>query len=573
MISESAWFVDISLADAPQIKQALDGCGTLLFQPEEIFERIGAVPLYKKLKQLADYPVKTMSNGARRHSQDDDAGEDPPPQSFGSTEEIIVNMSQTLLDDNGNPIIRIPKAKYRQALQILKNHGITPDIQWRPFPKPSLSAVLRQFPNPNGEQEPAKLEPLQIKAVIKGLARNQSGVFHYAMGGGKTMLIAALLRAFPALRPAVITSAASADSQQLAAKLARLTGEPTHLAGCTSGALTAREKKNLFSETSEASIIVGSHRLYDRLHERAAGKAAVLVEKILAAKLVLIDEIHECTTPNKIAGLVRTNPDAIFGFTATWGKNWSGTHRILNDMLNREAELLCDTSHLEVQTTGRVTPAEITGHTFRRPDWPQPFENAWYGFTFFQREVDNHPGRNRFLAKMLHWLMEKNTRENRGAILAFALSIKHIGKILRELHAVRGTGPDDPAIHIYNARLSENIKTNRLKELAGGTTRLVLATEALSRGIDINTIYDIVDLTGNAKTVQLIQKSGRSVRPLNGKTARIHIIMEEDLPQYAGREKIILRKISEKKRRELELYFGTRATILTPENLPFRQTD
>ena len=581
-ITETAWFLAVDLFETPDAKAiGLHDENHLVFmsEPADILARLQTSPLYTQLRKIADYPVKTMIYGGDFNHTDDDGNHNPSKPDDTTWQTIIWNASQFTLDDRAHPILKLPKAGLAEIHAVLARHGLRGVFAPRPKPAPDLGRVLKPYPNPNrmrdpGAPETTRLETLQTRALLNGLTKRKSGVFHYAMGGGKTLLIAGCLRAFPRLRPCVVTSAASADSQQLAAKLALITGENVHLAGCASGALTAREKKQLFSKAADAGIIVGSHRLYDRLQKPAAGAAAGLVDKIKKAKLVLIDEIHECTTAAKITGLTQTSPEIALGFTATWGKNWSGTNAILHDMLNLDGGLLCDTTHAEVQQSGRVTPVTITGHTYRRSDHPAPFETSFKGFTFFQQEVECNSSRNHFLAKLLDWLMARNAAENRGAILAFAPGIKHISRITRELARLRNPGRrdvnlQDDAIYVYNAQLPETVKTGRLRALADGRIKLILATEALSRGVDINTIYDIVDLSGNSKIVQLIQKSGRGVRPLDHKTAGIHFVMEEDLPDKTGRDKVILRKISEKKRRELEHYFGQPATIVPAGQIPF----
>jgi superfamily II DNA or RNA helicase len=577
-ILEKPWFIELNLTKA-QALQTLgldqEGNPALLYGTDAIIKKIKETQLYKSLAELANYQIKAFSMHPRRNNEENETNNQ---KEYDPVTVYTINAAKLNLNDEAHAILALPKAKLSKAEKVLKRLGEPFTTHRSQHPKPNLRKLLTPFPNPNitpGSPEFTTLEELQRDIAFEAFTKGKSGTLHYAMGGGKTVLIAAALRIFPQLRPAIITSAASADSQQLAAKIARITKEPTYLAGCASGALTTKEKKELFCKLPEASIIVGSHKIYDK-EGPTEGKAAQLAQKIKEAKLILIDEIHECATPHKVRGISKTTPEAVFGFTATWRMNWSGNDNILADMLNCEAETLCSATHAQVQESGRVTPVEIIGYTFHRPHYPTP-DHAYghfQGFTFFQQNVEYNASRNNYLAKLCNHLMEVNEQEKRGCILAFSTSIKHCQRVVQELCRIRripwsDTALQDESIYIVNGQLTNTQKTIRMKSMAEGRTKIVLATEVLSRGIDMPTIYDVIDLTASAKTVQLIQKSGRSVRPEDQKIARIHCIVEEDLPHETGKNKAILRYISQSKLNNLKNYFNSQPNIIPANRIPW----
>ena len=145
-----------------------------------------------------------------------------------------VQISTLVMDGK---MITLPKGKLSDVEKTLRRLGEDVTTVLRKSPEPDWMAIARAYPNPARVNDPAamperiRLEPLQVGTMADGLEQHRSGAYDYGMGGGKTVIIAAHLAAFPDLRPAIVTSAASGDSQQLASKLAVMTGEKVNLQG------------------------------------------------------------------------------------------------------------------------------------------------------------------------------------------------------------------------------------------------------------------------------------------------------------------------------------------------------
>ena len=518
--------------------------------------------IYEYLKKLGDYETRTFDVNSGGASS-------------------TINTCQKIGD-----IITLPKAKMAEAEKILTSNGELITVVTQPYPEADFRAVCRSYPNPARVNDPQamperiRLESLQMNTLIDVLHQGRNGAIDYGMGGGKTVLIAAVLAAHPTLRPAIITSAASGDSQQLASKMAIMTGEKVNLQGCTAGKLTTSQKKTLFvKKPKDATIICGSHALYSKFEKPATTADDVdLLKALETAQLVIIDEAHECCTIARITNLIRTNPKVCIAFTATWQKNWSKIDRLMADLLSTSRAPLGVVTHQQVQETGRVTEVEVLGWKLDREQWPIPPTRTrdWRGFNIMQREVEFHPARNIFTAHLCNHLMKVAEVEGRGCILVFSPTIGHCMRVAKELCKIRGIAYNDSemefdSIFVFNASLTNAEKTKRMIAMSEGRTKLVFSTETLSRGIDMNTIFDVVDIAGGSKLVSLVQKAGRAVRPQGDtKLARIHTIMEGELKEYEGRDKYLLKKCGESKIKTLEANFGVTAQITYPNQIPWK---
>lgn len=591
-IKETIWNIEIDVSEDPVFKQKglkFEENVGFLYDESVIKTYIEETKIWAPLKEAGKFKIKLFTAKTyaqtRKEIQQKENNEDF--EEYDPTSDAIIETTKTGINENGKPVIILPKQKLKKLKTELKKANIPHTFTPMVYPKAQLTEAFKPFKNPAHRLNPqtpekSKLQNFQIGAFSDFSKHRGSGIFNMGMGGGKGLIIVKLLQMFPDLRPALVTSAASADSQQLAATIAYVTGEPTKLVGCKSGALTTQEKKTLFAKLQDAKIIVSSHKIFDQLKNYDENKTPVttkIEEIILNSKIIILDEIHEAATTTKIENLTKTNPKIAFGLTATWKKNWNQIDRILAAHFSTENEVITTISHKEIQDQQRVTPVEIYGYSIDRdsPEYrlePKLMEQNRFR-NYLQRYVEYNPKHTRFVARLCKHLLEKNAEQQRGTILAFVDSIQHGEKVLRELAEIKGikTKEEDlqnEEIYIYNAQISNAQKTARLQAMRERRTKIVISTESLARGIDMSSIYDIVDLTGGSAIVNLIQKSGRAVRPEDNKTARIHFVKEgylntEDTSKY----QTLLSKISQKKQNELQTYFHTTATIYDSKNLPW----
>ena len=136
----------------------------------------------------------------------------------------------------GNDFLLLPKAQANAAILLLQTAGF--EVQRPVSPKvlswagtaDELEAALRKPFN-----DGSTLDALQIETLRKIIKADRSGVVEYGMAGGKTRLIAAIVKNFPAIRPILITGAAVTDTANLAATIAQFSGETVALLGCAGG--------------------------------------------------------------------------------------------------------------------------------------------------------------------------------------------------------------------------------------------------------------------------------------------------------------------------------------------------
>ena len=457
--------------------------------------------------------------------------------------------------------LSLPKGQLGQAVKMLAYGGFQATYARRPVPQPRLDVIIQAYANPKRLVDPdapaeVRLEPLQVESITSALKKGRGGVIEYAMGGGKSLLIAAVLKAYPDLRPAVVTSASSADGQQLAASLAVTTGERIKLLGCDSGKLTALQKRTLFTKGDDADIFVATHNLF------SGGEDAWT-----QAKLMILDEVHECCTVKRMTGLMTSQPALIFGATATWLKNWSGGDKIMADLIAEDRNPLVRVEHQEVEDTGRITPMEVHCYELDRVRFPHGArEKRSWGL--MQQEVDHNEGRNRFLALLCDYLIDLNEREGRGVILAFAKTIGHARNVAIELCKLRNIPYSEEDMYldkiaVFNSQIANTDKTRLLGEMTAKNIRIMFSTDTLARGIDIPGIHDTVDLSGQMQVALSIQKSGRAVRPDGEeKVARMHIVLDDS-------SQPMLKAVSIKKREALERYYNRKAIVHRSDALPF----
>ena len=573
-IQERPWLIAIDLEGAPGIPAFTQGVYAIQDQAD-VAQAFLALPLVKRLCGLGTYLMKDYEEAAPSESSEDADSKDTSGENdavhkkHNPVVSIPVPFWQLDWKENGHPLLLLPRGRKDAVLTLLqKEKANITFVPLAPVPA-NLAALLRPYPNPkrlnNPEQaEFLKLDPKQVAALAKALNQQRDGVLEYPMGGGKSLLIATILKAYPDLRPAVVTSASSPDSQQLAASLAIMTGEKTKLLGCASGKLTRQQKTALFArKTAGPEIYVSTHNIF-------ANKAREQDDDIIRnhAKLIILDEIHEACTVRRMTGLIKTSPVKAFGTTATWLKNWNQGDRVMADLIATTRTPLVQVHHKDVEESGRITPMEIHCYDLDRASFNHD-RPGYRGFGLMQNEVEFHDGRNRFVAHLCNHLMNLNARENRGVILAFAKTIGHARRIVRELCAIRGIDYADEhglyyeQIAVFNAQLPEQEKIRKLAELEARRTSIVFSTDTLARGIDYACIHDTVDCSGHLQVALTIQKSGRSVRTDGeGKIARMHMVIDDQTQEA-------LRVISYKKKEALEKYYAAPAIMHRSEELPW----
>ena len=562
-IKETSWHLEIDLIEnILDLQQKNDSHITpeylKILDKGDIMQWIVHQDLWKKLTKLGDYKVKVFS-----HEGFEEKNYSNNRKEISKIKNITKNFCQHGWNNEGMPTIKIPKGKITQMEKLLERENYKYTIEKKVYPNPNFLKTLKPLTHPKKPEETITLEYPQRKGLQKILSGNRSGIVDYAMGGGKTTLIANILRAFPEQRPAIITSRGASDTEQLAGNIAKMLDEKIHICGCNGGNFPKGERKRLFVPSKKADIIIGTHSMVTKARRFKEKQIEGLDQIIANAQLFIADEVHELCSELRINGLTAMDPKIAFGFTGTWLKRLDKVDHVLGDLFNLGGfkDVLCKVKHKEVQESGRVVETEIHTYKFPKESYPETNPNGFKGFDELQALTVYHSGKNKFISELCRHLMNTNRKEKRGCILAFTPTIKHAQIVCLSLAKDLNISPterelEENGIALYNAAMPDTQKLQIRQKIEKGEILLTLTTDTLSTGIDIPRVYDCVDISGQLKTNVTLQRSGRTVRVFEkGKIGRMHIIFDDQ----SG----LLRGISTKKQKLLEEYYQTKSIFHT----------
>ena len=506
------------------------------------------------------------------------------------------------VDGASRDLIFIPAGQIAQATVAFARFGFLANLPAPGASGPSLEFLSAPF------VDGTTLDALQISTMREVLGDGGSRILDYGMGGGKSLLIAAALRANGHLRPALVTGSCSTDTAQLALVLARTLGERVCLLGCT-GSLSADTRRSHFvRDPGAATILVGTHGLLKQIDgfetaldlkaespssglletcaddaqtfaqfdrhvvtaTRPRRNGAELASVLSQARIYIADEVDALPTIGNLPHVLGLNIDRMYGFTGTWGRRSDRMDEVFLDLLSTDnrSHAVVRVAHRDIAATGRVVPVALFAYQFSEADYPFSTTDSWRPTaSLVHRYVIGHGGRNRFIAELAAHAMTL-AAQDRGTAILFAKTIQHGTQILKQLCAVLGIpctveALRDQGVLLHNAKLSGRERVANIAAIRSGRIRLCVSTDTLAVGFDCSCVTDIVDATGMQEKRLTLQRSGRPVRQGEGKVqARFHFVLDAHHPALA--------KISDRKRRTLEHYFGRSAAVFPSNRLPWR---
>lgn len=486
-------------------------------------------------------------------------------------------------------IVVFPKSVRHQAEALFSRYRIAtrylPIVLPIPRERSNASALSAPF------RDGRALDEFQQRRLLEVLQAGHSGIIDYPMGGGKGLLIAGIARAFPSLRPLVVMGSKATDTAQLATGLVAMLGERVALLGCAGG-VTAKERRSLFAPLSEATIIVGTHNLVQKVNPcasddedtqsalliaadcgettpAASGTSDLSPERIISAPFIIADEVHELPTLHRLSRLRSMRPQLFIGLTGTWLMRSDKLDEVLGALIDPVGaqHTLTKVRYSDVVATGRVVPVTVSVYQFEQLDYPMmPVGRHDYAPTLVHRLIANNDGRNRFCAELLKHLICSRTAEQR-TVLACVSTIEHARAIARQLCPMLGVPPtlrglSSAGVMLHNAQLPNAERVANVDAIRNRQVRLVISTDTLSVGFDAKNISDVCDLTGMRDVVRSLQRSGRPARTDTDKiVGYVHIIADTHHPAFV--------RASSDKRRFLEQYFATAATFYGRRDLPW----
>ena len=412
---------------------------------------------------------------------------------------------------------------------------------------------------------PVNLEPLQMEILQAVRNAPTSGLIDAAMGAGKSWILIAIALGHPMLRPCAISGKGEKDTKQLIDKLRDINkahpeiAEPIMLSGL-GRTLSKKDKKVL--EGGEG-IVVCTHAGLKNLPPNV--------------KLLVLDEAHAASTAKRISAIAAFREiKKLYTLSGTASMRGDGGDEALSMLAG---PTLTVKTHADFEAAGRVTPAQInayhfTGKGIYAENPYMPDQTPQEGYSLHSTWVENHRGRHQFVADLLMWLPDNETK------IVFVPHVLHAVRIQaaveRKIKDIRGDLTRQQIENltpvIFHAKAEKNTKFYMSKEereeliqaLIEGKIRSAIATDFLSTGFDSNMIDHVIDASGQKAIITNIQRSGRGVRIRtlpdgSQKILQIHTILDKTHP--------VMHKMGESKLMALCGYYEHQIGVPTPDRL------
>lgn len=432
--------------------------------------------------------------------------------------------------------VRLPQGGYLKYTELLRENCIESIRGWKSEATTmpiNMAAARAHDPVPQDFQ----IEILE--ACSNGIKESglSSGIIEAGMGGGKTLLGAALIFGLRDLRPAVICGWREKDTQQIYANLNDyLRANPMY-----------HEQVILHLPTSGASLKEKQRAILEDGHGIMVCTQAGLQQAPLNAKLLIIDEYHNMATIKGIAKINRLRLlERCYCLSGTVGLRSDGGDKIMQLVTG---PVLIRKKHAEIEKTGRVTPVNVNGYYFvsrgksslkngfgRYYHDPARPERSPNGRDEEHALIENHSGRSRFICDLTRWLPKKEVK------VIFTPHVQHAA-LLERFMRYECKGYDPVLIHSQDDSTKPNYlpkeeKIRRREALMRGEIELAICTDVLSTGVNTNVIDHTIDTTGKLQLITSIQRSGRSVRPRtkadgSDKVAQIHVIIDRNFEEMS----------------------------------------
>ncbi len=345
-------------------------------------------------------------------------------------------------------------------------------IQMRPEQIRALISILCEI---GSGQEGAPGDGLVPPAAGSGGA-----LLSATMSTGKTTIIAALIRCFPAVRVLVVTKKKSVI-RRLRDGLTELLPEIAHEIGEFHG-----------GKKDERRVTVCSEALLDSFDTTRV-------------RLVIHDEVHN-SSGTVVAGNLLAYDHAIkVGFSGTIER-----HPRLKFIESLFGPVVDTISDQEAEDLDRVSKMKVyVLKTHSGPDISGKKEHA------LERDGITHNHRRNRLAKDVCLAIPPEMQT-----IVFVRTIEHID-VLMEKHL-------PPGFVVYHGQLKDKERKDIEKRLCSGEITRLIANDALSEGVDTTHVRVILEWGWSTTDMTVSQRGGRGRRKTKGKRLGLIITPSDD---------------------------------------------
>jgi len=273
---------------------------------------------------------------------------------------------------------------------------------------------------------------------------------------------------------------------------------------------TYKKLKELFPNTHVGYVGDGHHDISTQLTISTFNSLkSCALEK---CELLLVDEMHRCTSNTFQEALQAMTPRRVFGFSATPEKLSNGADKLLVGIFG---EKIIDFPYEEAQAQGGVVP--ITVYMVRMPETYQ-----LSGYRTYQAKkkygIKQSSRRNKLAAEVCRlippdWQAIIFVNEVAGHMLHF---MEHAEADIRWVHREQ----DEEKAGSFALKPKEQNAV--IKAFENNEFKKLIATNALSAGVDIPNCRAVIQLGGGSSTQEILQEALRCSR----------ILTPEQMEQY-----------------------------------------
>lgn len=336
------------------------------------------------------------------------------------------------------------------------------------------------------------LREYQKTSVVKCLL-NKRGVVNIATGGGKTEVIAALLKILGL--PALVVTTGIKSMYQIHSRLEKY--------GLEAGMFWGEE------QDLSKSIVVG---VSDSLSKHARRKTGPLGKFVEHCRILILDECHHLPTKEWTTIAEATNADFRYGFSASPYTNQDDF--TFNDYLltGLTGELIVKVPAWVLVQEGYLATPLVSMVNVRYPGLNQASNNWTY---VYRQGIVRNTYRNKIAASIAEQLKEQGFK-----VLVLVVQIEHGVKILELLN-----DPDvkfsygGGAVARWSKGKVHHDKEDTdvtLKDLLDMKQGIFVGSTVFDEAIDVPDVSALIVLSGTKRYRRAVQRIGRALRPKPG---------------------------------------------------------
>jgi len=313
----------------------------------------------------------------------------------------------------------------------------------------------------------AGLKPQQIECLSAMLPRNYA-IAHAATAYGKTIVIAAIIKAFPTAKIMVVTQRKSV-CRRLYEGLPKLLNEESLPVGLF----------NADAKTVQRVTVVSSGCLN---HFESAD-----------VDVMIFDEVHKAASDSVAKEIVRFDRCRRYGFSGTLGERFDGKNLFIEGLFGPIAYEIMDS---EAEEQGMICPIHL--YALSVPEGPDVQINS-SDHIMESRGITYNDARNKLIKDVASRVPADQQ------MLIFVRTKEH-------LEVLKLNYLQDMGFEFFHSGISPKEKRRIQAGFESGEILRVLSTNSMAEGVDPKNLYVLIDANWVTSETEVIQRGGRNRR-------------------------------------------------------------